>query len=230
MVSLEACWVWSIDNSDLFVLRDFFDGGFSGSVENWRVLDNWLLSLWLLEFFLPSALAPFAFLLSSDLLQFHLFILEASDEVEVSAEVSNGKDFSQNTAEKTKSLETVMLSVVAVVTFLLKGFSLGLDSWSSIESLWLIINHWWSFTSLVVATAVVLSSLVLSTVVSATSSVSLSLQVLHPLSEEGVSWTFFLLNIFIHGWEWSASKDGWWKCTGILNSVASWSDSGGIAP
>jgi len=97
-VDLDSSWAWCVDHTNLLVLRDLLNGGV-GVLNDWGVLDNhWLLDYllsWLsseVDWLLLETANLLFLLLAGDLLDFHLFLLEASDEEEVASNQGERND------------------------------------------------------------------------------------------------------------------------------------------
>lgn len=97
-MDLDSSWAWCVDHTNLLVLRDLLNGGV-GVLNDWGVLDNhWLLDYllsWLsseVDWLLLETANLLFLLLAGDLLDFHLFLLEASDEEEVASNQGERND------------------------------------------------------------------------------------------------------------------------------------------
>jgi hypothetical protein len=132
LVDLDSGWAWCVDHTNLLVLRDLLNGGV-GVLDDWGVLDNhWLLDDYLLSWlgsevdWLLLETADLLFLLlAGDLLDFHLFLLEASDEEEVASNQGERNDLHDDAAAF-MGLLMVLAMFLSVVTMILSVVTMSL--------------------------------------------------------------------------------------------------------
>ena len=131
-MDLDSSWAWCVDHTNLLVLRDLLNGGV-GVLNDWGVLDNhWLLDYllsWLsseVDWMLLLEAADLLFLLlAGDLLDFHLFLLEASDEEEVASNQGERNDLHDD-ATSFMLVLMVLAMFLSMVTMILSMVTMSL--------------------------------------------------------------------------------------------------------
>jgi hypothetical protein len=131
LVDLDSGWAWCVDHTNLLVLRDLLHGGV-GVLNDWGVLDNhWLLDYllsWLsseVDWLLLETADLLFLLLAGDLLDFHLFLLEASDAEEVAGNQGERNDLHDDAAAF-MGLLMVLAMFLSVVTMILSMVTMSL--------------------------------------------------------------------------------------------------------
>lgn len=127
----DSGWAWCVDHTHLLVLRDLLHGGV-GVLNDWGVLDNhWLLDYllsWLsskVDWLLLETADLLFLLLAGDLLDFHLFLLEASDAEEVASNQGERNDLHDDAAAF-MGLLMVLAMFLSVVTMILSVVTMSL--------------------------------------------------------------------------------------------------------
>lgn len=127
----DSGWAWCVDHTHLLVLRDLLHGGV-GVLNDWGVLDNhWLLDYllsWLsseVDWLLLETADLLFLLLAGDLLDFHLFLLEASDAEEVASNQGERNDLHDDAAAF-MGLLMVLAMFLSVVTMILSVLTMSL--------------------------------------------------------------------------------------------------------
>lgn len=127
----DSGWAWCVDHTHLLVLRDLLHGGV-GVLNDWGVLDNhWLLDYllsWLsseVDWLLLEAADLLFLLFAGDLLDFHLFLLEASDAEEVASNQGERNDLHDDAAAF-MGLLMVLAMFLSVVTMILSVLTMSL--------------------------------------------------------------------------------------------------------
>lgn len=127
----DSGWAWCVDHTHLLVLRDLLHGGV-GVLNDWGVLDNhWLLDYllsWLsskVDWLLLETADLLFLLLAGNLLDFHLFLLEASDAEEVASNQGERNDLHDDAAAF-MGLLMVLAMFLSVVTMILSVLTMSL--------------------------------------------------------------------------------------------------------
>lgn len=244
LVDGDGGWGWCVDESHLLVsllmnLSDRVVDG--GRLDNWGTNNNmlldWDLSNDMLNLLLSESLAPLATefdLLSSEMSQSDLSLLESSDEEEVGTDQGEHHDVEECAAVAVLLVVSAMLlsvmATISVMIFLIFHIVILVSSLVSSELfgvmalerkssddfhlvIFVVIlvllrfNSWWSLVMSFAATV----SLVISM-----SSILKRLEHLEEMRSNVI--------------KLAALENGWRESSGILDGVTSWLHGGGIAP